>query len=122
MPLTINRTDAALLSANGKLRRTPGPAQPVGTPARLLLENTPLPGEIRARWARVPNARYYEIQAETAEGSAPVIWDTLPILSSVRASLSFTGRPVGSYLTVRARAVGSRGAGPWCDSITARVQ
>jgi hypothetical protein len=76
---TEDRSDASLLSAGWSLRRIPGPPQPVPVPARLLLENTRFPAQVRARWTRVKNARFYEVKAATTgENPDPSIWDTLP--------------------------------------------
>jgi hypothetical protein len=38
-----------------------------------------------------------------------------------RGQIDLTGYTAGSLVGLRVRAVGAKGAGPWCDSLTARV-
>ncbi len=45
----------------------------------------------------------------------------MPSTQDIRVIQLFSGYPSGSFLTVRIRANGSKGAGPWCDPLTARV-
>ena len=47
--------------------------------------------------------------------------ETLPIVPEGRVNKVFHGLPVGSYLSVRVRAIGSRGPSPWTEIATLRV-
>ena len=61
----------------------------------------------------------YDSPSVETPGTIP--WDTLPIIPVRPASLLLKGRPVGSYLTVRVRAVGAKGPSPWLEGPTVRV-
>jgi hypothetical protein len=81
----------------------------------LTLKNTAHEGEAEARWSRVSNVQFYEVKAydSTSNDSPGIIpWDTLPVLPVRPASLLLKGLPVGSYLTVRVRAIGAKGPSP----------
>ena len=121
-----DRSDEALLSVGWTLRRPRTTGQPVAVPARLTLTPTSFPGQLLARWAPVAYARAYQAQAvalaDPAAPAASVDWATdVPILSSFKASLLLEGYAPGTLVSVRVRAAGSRGPGPWSDALTARV-
>lgn len=119
---TEDRSDEALLSVGWSLRRIPAPPQPVPVPARVLLENTRFPGQVRARWTRVKNARFYEVKAATTgENPDPSIWNTLPAVSSTQAQMVFSDYPVGSWISTRIRAVGAKGPSPWSEAAVIRI-
>lgn len=85
-----------------------------------------LPGEIPLRCAVKANhlviCGCYDIQVFNSAGQPnPVPWDSVPSTQDIRVIQLFSGYPSGSFLTVRIRANGSKGAGPWCDPLTARV-
>ena len=79
-------------------------------------------GPVQVRWSAVANKQFYEIKATTGGGNIdPNIWETLPILPEGRVTKVFTGLTVGSTLSVRVRAVGSKGPSPWTEAVTLRV-
>jgi hypothetical protein len=117
----VDRSDEALLSGNWKLRRTPGPAQPMGIPAKLSLKNNPMPGRITARWARVNNARVYQVQYTDPTTIPAPDWNTLSTETALSAKFTVENYPVGGFIAFRVRAVGTTGPGPWADILTARV-
>lgn len=121
---SIDRTDEAIVSVGWTLRRTAGRPRPVDAPAQLSLKNTAFEGEAEARWSRISNVQFYEVKAFTSPtGGNPdnIPWDTLPVIPVRPASLLLKDRPVGSYLTVRVRAVGAKGPSPWTETATVRV-
>ena len=68
------------------------------------------------------NARFYEIKAATTgENPDPSIWDTLPTVPSTQAQMVFSGYPVGSWISVRMRAIGAKGPSPWSNATAALV-
>ncbi len=70
------------------------------------------------------NLDFYEVKAcDSTSNDSPgtIPWDSLPVLPVRPASLLLKGRPVGSYLTVRVRAVGAKGPSPWTEAATVRV-
>ena len=104
------------------LRRIPGPPQPVSAPAGLTAETSAFTGQLKLRWSRVPNSRYYEIQTIPTEdlindGS----WDTVPVKSWPRVQYTVEGYDSGLLLSIRVRAFGAKGPGSWAKSINARV-
>ena len=112
---SIDRTDEALVSVGWTLRRTSGRPRPVAAPVSLGLKNTPYEGEAHAYWSRVDNAQFYEVKAWdsiTGENPDNIPWDTLPVTPTRPCSLLLKDRLVGSWLTVRVRAVGSKGPSP----------
>jgi hypothetical protein len=119
---SVDSTDEALTSVGWSLRRTAGrPVLPV-TPVRLGLQNTPFPGQIRARWARVSNARYYEVQFVVTTDPSPFPdWTLHPIQSSTIAQMTFSDHPIGSLIYVRVRSVGAKGSSPWSDATTGMI-
>ena len=46
------------------------------------------------------------------------VWETLPIISEGRATRTFEGFTVGSYLTVRVRTMGAKGPSPWTEAVS----
>lgn len=115
-------SDEALGSVGWTRCRTPGPAKPMPVPSGLVMQPGSNPGQVRARWNAVPNRYFYDIQVFNSAGQPnPVPWDSVPSTQDIRVIQLFSGYPSGSFLTVRIRANGSKGAGPWCDPLTARV-
>jgi hypothetical protein len=115
-------TDEALVSVGWTLRRAPSRPIIPSSPGGLGVQNTPFPGEVRARWSRVPNARFYEVQAVVpADQNLTPDWNLVPIQSSTVAAMVFNGYTVGSLFHIRVRTVGSKGPSPWTDSVTAVI-
>ena len=117
-----DRTDEALVSVGWSLRRIPGPPQPVTAPARLVAESSSFSGQLNLKWGRVANSRYYEFQTIPLEllvdnsswnGISPVSWP--------RTTYALDTYPSGAMISIRVRAFGSKGPGPWSESINARV-
>ena len=86
------------------------------------MKNLPYEGKVEVRWSSVANKRYYEVQAMVGgENPDPNLWETLPLVSEGRVTKVFSDLAVGSYLSVRVRAIGSRGPSPWTEAVTLRV-
>ena len=112
----------ALGSVGWSRSRGPGPAKPMPVPSGLVMQPGSNPGQVRARWNAVPNRYFYDIQVcNSTSQPNPANWDNVPVIQDIRVVQVFSGYPSASFLTVRIRAHGSRGAGPWCDPLTARV-
>jgi hypothetical protein len=117
-----DRSDEALVSVGWPLRRSPGPAATMPPPTRLTARSTGFTGELSARWSAVPDKRFYEVQATPVDGDAvSTAWEEIPSRPISRGQIDLTGYTPGSLVGIRVRAVGAKGAGPWCDPITARV-
>ena len=86
------------------------------------MKNLPFEGQVQVRWSAVSNKQYYEVKAIVGgENPDPTLREALPILPEGRVTKVFSGLPVGSYLSVRVRAVGSKGPSPWTEAVTLRV-
>ena len=109
----VDRREEALLSAGWELRRAGGGPKPLPAPFRITAKNLPYEGQVEVRWSSVTNKKYHEVQAITG-GPDPAdnLWETLPTVPESRVNKVFHGLPVGSYLGVRVRAIGSRGPVP----------
>lgn len=117
-----DRSDEAPVSAGWSLRRPAGPAATMPVPLRLTAQANGYTGELSARWAAVPNKKFYQVQATLLDGSASAaVSDDLPSLPVSRSKIELIGFVPGSLVGIRVRAVGAKGVGPWCDPITARV-
>ena len=117
-----DRNREALLSAGWSLRRPAGPAATMTAPVHLTAQANGYTGELSARWSAVPNKKFYEVQIIPAgEASVSTVWDELPTHPSSRRQIDLKGFTPGSLVSLRVRAAGAKGAGPWCDSLTARV-
>jgi hypothetical protein len=120
-----DRSDEALLSVGWSLRRGPSPVKTMAAPTGLTVSATAFTGTVNARWARQSTARFYEVQAmalPTANAASPLVWaGELPSIPSTRANLDLPGYQPGALVSVRVRAVGAKGPGPWCDALTARA-
>ena len=91
-------------------------------PTRLSGHSNGFTGQLIAKWSTVANKRFYEVQAAPLEGTAgPDLQDSLAIETSTRSQIELKRYVPGILLSIRVRAVGSKGPGPWCDPITARV-
>ena len=69
------------------------------------------------------NAQFYEVKvwdSTTGENPDNIPWDTRPVTPTRPCSLLLKDRPVGSWLTVRVRAVGSKGPSPWTGAASVR--
>ena len=55
------------------------------------------------------------------DASRPALQESSTAGVSPRANHTLKDLPSGSFVSIRIRAVGAKGAGPWCDPITARV-
>lgn len=109
-----------LVTAGWTLRRGRSPAHEMQAPAGLRLKQTAFAGEGVARWRVVPNAKFYEVQVDPVAGAPLTIGESM-VLKSVRASVALPTVAPGSLVTLCVRAVGAKGAGPFCDALTVRV-
>ena len=117
-----DRGREALLSAGWSLRRPAGPAATMTAPVHLTAEPTGHSGELSARWSAVPNRKFYEVQIiPVGEAAVSTVWEELPTRAVSYRQIDLKGFTSGSLVSLRVRGVGAKGAGPWCDSITARV-
>ena len=68
------------------------------------------------------NLSFYEIQALPVEDFVTVAsWETVPVLSWPRVQYVVEGFASGRLISVRVRAFGAKGPGPWTEPLTARV-
>ena len=104
------------------LRKDRGPSQILPTPTRLSLRPTGFLGEMIARWSRVTNFRYYELQVAVPEdNSISPDWDLIPIRSTTSASDTLPRATTGKQMHLRVRTVSAKGPSPWSDAIVAIV-
>ena len=89
-------------------------------PERLKLKQTAFAGEGIARWKRVKNARYYEVRVDPVPG-APLTVGESSLITSAKVGAPLPPVAPGSLVTICVRAVGAKGAGPFCDALTVRV-
>jgi len=79
-------------------------------------------GQLNLKWGRVANCRYYEFQTISMEMLVDESsWATRPVTSCPRTTYTLEAYPSGTMIAIRVRAFGSKGAGPWCESINPRV-
>ena len=113
-----------LVSVCWTLRRIAGRPRPVPTPTQINVRNTSCEGQAEARWTRVVSVQCYIVKAftsATSDSPENIPWDSLPVIPGPPYLYIFPDKPVGSYLTVRVRAVGSKGPSPWTENATVRV-
>jgi len=68
------------------------------------------------------NSRYCELQTIPLEDLIDSSsWNTVPIVACPRTQFELTGYASARLVSIRVRAYGSRGAGPWCESLNARI-
>lgn len=115
-----NPDPASLVTGGWKLRRGRGPSHAMPPPTGLNLKQTGFAGEGVARWRSVPNAKYYEVQMDPVPGAALTIAESV-LLTSGRVKIPLPPVAPGSLVTLCVRAVGAKGAGPFCDALTVRV-
>ena len=84
------------------------------------LKQTGFAGQGAARWTAVPNARYYEVLVAPVEG-APLTVAAPATLTSAKVQVALPPVAPGTMVTLCVRAVGAKGAGPYCDGLVARV-
>jgi len=115
-------SNEALASVGWDLRKGRSPSQLLPPPEKLTLRPSGFPGEMLARWGRVKNFRFYELQAAVPEDpTASPDWDTVPLRSVTSASLSLPPTPVGKTIFVRVRTVNCKGPSPWSNAVAALV-
>ena len=110
----------SLVNAGWTLRRGRSPSHEMPAPAGLRLKQTAFAGEGVVRWRVVPNANFYEVQVDPVAGAELTISESV-VLKSVRGSVALPTVAPGSLVTLCVRAVGAKGAGPFCDALTVRV-
>jgi hypothetical protein len=115
-----NSSAALLINAGWTLRSGRGPAHEMPAPAGLRLRQTQFAGQGVARWTAVPNARYYEVRIDPVPDAALTIPESITV-TSVRVDAPLPAVAPGSMVRLCVRAVGVKGAGPFCDALTARV-
>ena len=119
---SADNTDEGLASAGWNLRRPPSPSVVLPAPDRLVLKSTQFPGVMTARWRRVTNFRFYEIQRVVLDqASAAPDWENVPFRSNTLSSDTFPKADIGQRMVVRVRTVGSKGASPWSQEVVAMV-
>lgn len=119
---SVDSSDEALASVGWELRKGRSPSQILPTPTRLSLRPTGFPGEMIARWSRVTNFRYYELQMAVQEdNSISPDWDLIPIRSTTSASDTLPRATTGKQMHLRVRTVSAKGPSPWSDAIVAIV-
>ena len=115
-----NSDPAVLINGGWTLRRGRTPSQDMPPPTGLKMKQTGFAGKGAARWKSVPNAHYYEVLVAPVVGAPLTIAEPVTVpTAKVEAALP----PVapGTLVTICVRAVGAKGAGPFCDGLVARV-
>ncbi len=75
-----------------------------------------------ARWSRVINFRYYELQVAVQEDNASnPDWDLIPVRSTTSASDALPRATVGKQMHLCVRTVSPKGPSPWSDAVVAIV-
>ena len=98
------------------------PSVVLPAPDRLVLKATLFPGVMTARWRRVTNFRFQEIQRVVLDqASAAPDWENVPFRSNTLSSDTFPKADIGQRMVVRVRIVGSKGASPWSQEVVAMV-
>ena len=119
---STDNTDEGLASAGWNLRRPAGPSVVLPAPDRLVLKSTQFPGVMTARWRRVTNFRFQEIQMVVLDqASATPDWENVPFRSITLSSDTFPKADIGQRMYVRVRTVGAKGASPWSQEVVAMV-
>ena len=119
---SVDSTDEALASVGWALRKGRSPSQILPTPTRLSLRPSGFPGEMIARWSRVINFRYYELQVAVSEdNSSNPDWDLIPVRSTTSASDTLPRATIGKQMHLRVRTVSPKGPSPWSDAVVAIV-
>jgi hypothetical protein len=115
-------SDEALASVGWDLRKGRSPSQLLPAPTKLTLRPTGCPGEMIARWGRVPNFHFYELQVAVPEDlNAGPDWNLTPIRSITSASDTMPRTAVGKTMYVRVRTVNPKGPSPWSAAIASLV-
>jgi len=99
-------------------RKVPEPPEPMPAPPNLRLLITKLPGELKAIWGGVKDKRIYQLEFTGADPLVPENWEPLAMTS--RNSYLLTGLISHKPYSVRVRAVGTLGVGPWSDPATTK--
>ena len=99
-------------------RKEPKPPAPMPAPANLRLVITTLPGQLKARWGGVKDKRIYEGQGNDGDPLVEANWK--PLVMSSRNFFLITGLVSHAPYSVRVRAVGALGIGPWSDVATTK--
>ena len=98
----------------------------VPAPSRSNNKKSACEGQAGARWTRVPNAQFYEVKtfSSTADDNPETIpceGLAVPSPPCAPSALSSLTNPAGSCLTIRARAIGSKGPSQWTETAAVRV-
>ncbi len=99
-------------------RKVPQPPEPMPAPPNVRLVFTSMPGELKALWGGVKDKRIYQLQSTDADPVVEGNWKALTMTS--RNTYLLTGLTSHLPYSVRVRAVGSLGVGPWSDIATAK--
>ena len=111
-------TEAIVVSAGMTVKSAKSAATIPVQVANLVVTTGDNQGELDAMWNRVDGARAYEIQI----GVEPIMgtnWQNKPSVTKSKTTL--TGLPSGAKISVRVRAIGSAGPGPWSETATRMV-
>lgn len=107
-----------IASAGFGTRKVPQPPSPMPPPPNLRLVITGMPGELKARWGGVKGKRIYELEICEADPLVPENWG--PLLMTSQNNHLITGLISHKPYSVRVRAIGALGAGPWSDAATTK--
>lgn len=99
-------------------RNVPQPPEPMPAPPNLRLGITKMTGELKAIWGGVKDKRIYELELCSADPLVPENWGPLTMTS--RNTFLLTALTSHKAYSVRVRAIGSLGVGPWSDTATAK--
>lgn len=107
-----------IASAGFATRKVPQPPVPMPAPGNVRLQITRMAGELKAIWGGVPDKHIYELQLNGGDPLVEESWDTTLLLGDNQHL--FTGLTSHRPYSVRVRAIGSLGVGPWSDVATTK--
>jgi hypothetical protein len=113
-------TPATLVSGGWELRSHRSAPQVPTPPENLRLMQTQFPGKGVAKWKLERNVRYYEVRVDPVPSSATTITESA-LLTTTQARCDLPPVTPGSLVQICVRAIGVKGASPFCNPLTVRV-
>ena len=107
---------AILTSGGFELLRPRSPVQPMSMATDVVMWTGEDEGTAKAKWKRVKGVRSYEVQLSTDAKQ----WTHEASITTSRYQL--TGKPSGTRMWIRVRALNKLGPGPWSDPACATIQ
>jgi hypothetical protein len=107
---------SVVTSGGFELLRERSPVQPMPMVERVEMWTGADEGTAKAKWKRVKGVRSYEVQLSTDTKH----WTHEASITTSRIKL--TGKPSGTRMWIRVRAINKLGPGPWSDPACATIQ